>query len=290
MLPPLDVTTSALPASGDDEGQALEHERVELLERIERGLERPMLVLALAWAALVVVELTRGLSAGLEALLQAVWVIFVLEFLLRLTLAPRKLEYLRAHWLTAVALAVPALRVFRAFRAFRAMTLLRSVRVARGVRLLRVVAAANRGTRALGQTLRRRRVGYVVAATTLVVMVGAAGLLAFEGDAPDGAFRGFGEALWFTAMLITTIASERWPRTAEGRVLCFLLSLYAMGVLGYITAALASHFVGRDAQEADRSRGELSALHAELAALREEVRRLTGPPTTSTPTSEDHAP
>lgn len=268
------MTTPALPAADDaDDDADLERNRSELLARIERTLEWPMLVLGLAWIALIVLDLRGGLSAAHELALLAIWVVFVGEFLLRLALAPHKLEYLRAQWLTALSLALPALRVFRAFRVVR---VLRSVRVARGLGLVRIVGATNRGTRALGRTMQRRGLGYVVTATVLVVLVGAAGLWAFEADAPDGAFDSFGEVLWFTAMLITTIASERWPRTPEGRVLTFLLSLYAMGVLGYITAALASHFVGRDAEAAERARGDVAALRSEVLGLRDDVRALTG--------------
>lgn len=75
-------------------------------------------------------------------------------------------------------------------------------------------------------------------------------------------------------MLLTTIGSEYWPQTAEGRVLCFLMSLYGFGVFGYVTAALASFFIGRDA---DDDAGELAGAKAvkelseEIKALRAEV-------------------
>ncbi|MFC0389344.1 potassium channel family protein, partial [Muricoccus vinaceus] len=107
---------------------------------------------------------------------------------------------------------------------------------------------ANRGMNALRAGLRRRGLGYVAALTALVSLLGAAGMYAFE-RAPEveGGFSSFGDALWWTAMLMTTMGSDFWPRTAEGRVLCLLLATYAFAVFGYITAAFASFFVGRDA-------------------------------------------
>ena len=74
-------------------------------------------------------------------------------------------------------------------------------------------------------------------------------------------------------MLLTTIGSEYWPQTAEGRVLCFLLSLYSFGVFGYITAAVASFFIGRDADSAGELAGAraIEELRAEIAALHQEV-------------------
>jgi voltage-gated potassium channel len=74
-------------------------------------------------------------------------------------------------------------------------------------------------------------------------------MYAFE-QAPEveGGFTSFGDALWWTSMLLTTMGSAYWPVTAEGRVLCILLAVYAFAVFGYITAAFASFFVGRDTE------------------------------------------
>jgi voltage-gated potassium channel len=100
-------------------------------------------------------------------------------------------------------------------------------------------------------------------------------MLTFEATAEvEGGFANYADALWWTGMLLTTMGSEIWPRSLEGRILCFLLSLYGFAVFGYITASFASFFVGRDAAspEADTpSSGDLAALQAEIAALRADL-------------------
>ena len=64
---------------------------------------------------------------------------------------------------------------------------------------------------------------------------------------PDPAgIHDYGTALWWTAMLMTTMGSAYWPQTGEGRILCVLLALYAFAVFGYVTATLATFFVSRD--------------------------------------------
>ena len=50
-------------------------------------------------------------------------------------------------------------------------------------------------------------------------------------------------------MLLTTRGSDYWPRTGEGRLLCLLIAVYAFAVFGYVTAAIAAYFVGRDKDE-----------------------------------------
>ena len=105
----------------------------------------------------------------------------------------------------------------------------------------------------------------------LATLAGAAGIYAFEdrGDMPT-----YADALWWTAMLMTTMGSELWPQTGEGRVLCLALSLYAFAVFGYTTATIATFFVGRDADDSKAAiagASDLRAIRAELQALRREL-------------------
>jgi voltage-gated potassium channel len=216
-----------------------------------------------------VIELRWGLSAFLETIGTLVWVIFIIDFAVRLFISPDKLRYLKQNWLTVVALILPAFRVLRIVRMAR---LLRTARAARSLRLLRIVTSVNRGMKALSASFGRRGFGYVSALTAVVLFAGAGGMYAFENEVLEG-LDSYGVALWWTAMLLTSIGSEYWPQTAEGRVLCFLLSLYGFGVFGYVTAVLASFFIGRDADGAGELAGAraIKELRDEIAALHQEV-------------------
>lgn len=273
---------SDLDANGDPDHETadakeLQRERYELLRRLDGWLETPMLVLAFVWLALLALELIRGESDLFFNVGTAIWVVFIIDFTVSFVLAPAKVAYLKANWLTALSLLLPALRLFRIFRAFR---LLRLARTGRGLRLVRVVSSLNRGMRALGASLSRRGFGYVLALTVLVTFGGAAGMYALENEAAGGP-HSYGESLWWTSMIMTTMGSEYWPQTPEGRVLCVLLSLYAFGVFGYVTAALATFFVGRDADSDSAelpSAKQLTLLRDEVVALRGEIRTLTRQP------------
>jgi voltage-gated potassium channel len=238
--------------TGEAAGQ-ITRERWQLLRQFERMLEMPMVVLGFGWLALLVFELTGQLPPQWEHVSTAIWVLFVLDFALKLTLAPAKREFLKRNWLAALSLAVPALRVFRLARAVR---LLRMTRAVRAVRFARVLTGLNRALRSLRATMRRRGLGYVLGFTALVAFAGAAGMYAFEHVAGQrNGFESYTSSLWWTLMLLTSMGSEYWPKTGSGRALCLLLSIYGFAVFGYITAALASYFVGRDAEKnAQRSR------------------------------------
>lgn len=241
------MTPTRPDAQGSIE-EALRHERWALIERLTRLFEPVMVALAAVWLVLLVTDLLNsGLPRSLDVLMWAIWILFGTDFLAKLLIAPSRLGFLRKNWLTALSLALPALRIIRVVAAFR---FLRAVRVVRSVGLLRVVTSLNRGLSALGRTAERRGVGYLVAATALVIFVGAAAMSYFEtGDQSSSAsaatFRDYGDALWWTANTMTTGPVEQ-PRTPEGRLFGWLLSVWGLGVFGYLTAILASHFVGTD--------------------------------------------
>ncbi|CAN5713942.1 potassium channel family protein [soil metagenome] len=253
--------------------ERIKEERRSLVARLEDWLETPLLILGFVWLVLLVIELTGNLSPALGLAGTIIWIIFIVDFALKFLLAPDKTDYLKASWLTAISLIVPALRVFRIFRVFR---VLRAARAVRGVRLFRVLTSLNRGMKSLGASFTRRGFGYVVALSVIVTFAGAGGMLAFENET-EGGIKTYGEALWWTAMLLTSIGSDYFPQTAEGRVLCFILALYGFAVFGYVTATLATFFVGRDAEKADSEMvgaADINALRGEIALLREEIKLL----------------
>ena len=263
-------------AAGEEQeavSRQIKNERRDLVARLEEWLETPMLVLGFVWLALLVYELIWNLSPILEFGVTVIWIIFIVDFALKFALAPDKTDYLKANWLTALSLIVPALRVFRIFRVVR---VLRAARAVRGVRLFRVLTSLNRGMKALGASFGRRGFGYLVALSVIVTFAGAAGMLAFENEV-EGGIKTYGDALWWTAMMLTTIGSEYFPKTAEGRILCFVLALYGFAVFGYVTATLATYFVGRDAENKNTEiagSADINALRDEIAQLRAELKIL----------------
>lgn len=249
-------------------------EREELLEQISDLMERPMLLLSVAWLVLVVMDLAGYNRPWLDKLSWVIWAVFVLHFVLEFVIAPRKGEYLKTNWLTALALFLPALRILRIARLAR---VLRAARATRGLRLVRVVGTVNRGLRVARNTLARRGIGYVALINVIVLFLGAGGMFAFEKPTETGGagLPTYGEALWWTAMLLTTLGAGYEPVTLEGRILAWLLAVFALAVFGYVTASIASLFVQQDARAPDSETpgvNDLAALRDEIAALRREVR------------------
>jgi voltage-gated potassium channel len=89
----------------------------------------------------------------------------------------------------------------------------------------------------------------------------------------EGGFTSYSDALWWTAMLLTTMGSDYFPKTGEGRMLCLILAVYGFAMFGYVTATLATFFVNQDsdsrAKKEDREGSSLLELKQEITELRQ---------------------
>ena len=218
--------------------------REELRERLDRYLDLPLALASVLMVLIAVIEIggdVRGPWDGrLTVLGWALWGLFFVEFAAKFALAPNKRAYLRGHPLDVLVLLVPFLRFLRVLQVLRAT---------RALPVLRLLVFGGRGSGAAIALVRRRRLGQLALVSVLVVLIGAAAGYALEAGAPGATISGFGDALWWSAALVTTVGSELYPVTATGRVLGIFLMLYAVGVFSYFIASIASVLVGLDAQQ-----------------------------------------
>ncbi|TGC10709.1 ion transporter [Methanolobus halotolerans] len=241
--------------------EKFDQEREEILYQINQTLETPLILLSIIWLTLIVIDLLYGLPSFLQILSTAIWILFIVDFIIELYIAPRRKAYLSKNWLSAISLLLPPLRILKIFRSVR---LLKILRFSRPVNLARLISSFNRSLRIVRNTMKQRGLGYMIALTTLISLLGAAGMYSFE--YPN--FRSYGDALWWTGMIMTTLGSEYWPQTNEGRIMAFLLSVYALAIFGYITAAFASILLGKD--RASQSK-EIKELQKEIQLLSSKI-------------------
>ena len=236
-----------------DQTQEPAEVRQRLNQKLSRVLALPMAVASLLFLALFVASLALpGDSPHQEWLgpaITVIWALFVLEFAVRFAVAPECRVFLRRNWFDLLAVALPALRGLRAVRAFRALGGLgRLLASAGGVRLLslsRVWLVVGRGSGGVRQFLRASRFATVLAVTVLVVVVAAAIVMRFEHHAAGANIGTFGDALWWSAALVTTVASDKNPVTGVGRVVAVLVMVYGMAVFGYFMSCAVVFIQGR---------------------------------------------
>lgn len=241
-------------------------ERFELLQHVEDTLEPVMVGLGLAFLVLLLMDFASVPLVILgknrvNVLLQAIWLVFLVDFLLRFWIAPEKLAYLRKNWLGALSLVIPFLRPLRAFRA---------VWLIRQANLVRFLGGINRGIRVVRLVTRGRQFAFVAVLTGIVVVASAVGARYFDEGIPGATIHSFSDALWWSSTLATTMNSELYVVSPEARVIGILIRLYALGIAGYITASIASYLIGADAST--QAPGNSSPRDAEaIRGLREEI-------------------
>ncbi len=76
-------------------------------------------------------------------------------------------------------------------------------------------------------------------------------------------------------MVVSTMGSDYWPKTSEGRIVCLFLALYAFAVFGYVAATIASFFVGKENEEKNQEFLCQRDLLEEFKRLNEKVDSLT---------------
>lgn len=234
----------------------LDEEKSEILSLWDKWFEIPLIILGFCWLILIIIELSTGLSPLLENLSFTIWIIFILDFIVRFSIAPYKINYLKSNWITVIALIIPAFRVLRGFVLLKAT---------RSIYLVKVATSIRRGMQILGSVLGRHGFGYIIGLTFIIILLGAAGVQALEGK-----FKNYGDALWWTAMMITTMGTDFWPQTAEGRILCLGLAIYAFAIFGYITATVASVLIEKD----KKGKGEYQKLLDVLEEIKIEIKFL----------------
>jgi voltage-gated potassium channel len=207
--------------------------RVRVNGLIENHAFRWELVFAVLAIAFVGLDLafdqaTGAMASFVDSVELTLTLIFIFEFSLRLWAAPSRSRHLRRHWIDAVSLVPPV-------RALRLLRLLRLVRVFSGV--YRV------GMNVSGLSRHRGFASLVVTWLGLGAICSIA-LYAAERDAGSG-FRTPLDALWWGVGTLSTVGSDLFPVTVDGRIAAMLLMLLGVFLFSAITATITSFLVGK---------------------------------------------
>jgi voltage-gated potassium channel len=249
----------------------------ESLRRFEQYIELPMLVLSLAIIPLLVIPLVIHLSRpALDAFLAldwAIWAAFVVEYLVRLYLAPARLQFFRRNLFDLLIVALPFLRPLRIVRSARALRILRASRA---------VAFLGRAGQSAREIVTRHKLHYVLMVGIAIVFLGAVLTREFERGAPDATIKSFSDALWWAISTAGTLgAADKGPVTAAGRGVSVALMMFGLGVFGLIAASIASFFVREEEEEEvdpklDEALQRLARIEAALERLEAEPAKTLG--------------
>ena len=212
------------------------------MEKTLHDLEVPWMILGFVYLALYSVQVIADPPEPLYTILEvANWVIygvFALDLLLRAVLVGRDLRtlggflgFIRQHWLSILAVILPAFR---------------SLRVLRVVIVLRALEPF--------LTTRSHKLGVITGITMpLLLFTSAVSVLEAERGAEGSNIASFGDAVWWALASVTTVGyGDRFPVTEEGRLIATFLLIVGIGLFGALTALLAA-WVMRDDRESPKA-------------------------------------
>jgi voltage-gated potassium channel len=224
--------------------------REELLHRLERYTEMPLLILSFVMIPLLIGPMVWEMSPQEEStfvmLDYFIWAIFAIDLIIKVTISPHRLSYLRRHWLEVLVVVVPFFRPLRILRIF-----IFGSRAWVGVRrLVNVDFIIIYG------------IGLVIITATVVASV----------ERGEGAsINSFADALWWAVVTITTVGyGDMVPVSLAGRAVAFILMLGGIAFFSGVTANLASFLIKSN----DTEKKAVSRLVKEVEGLRQELAKL----------------
>jgi voltage-gated potassium channel len=207
-----------------------------------------MALLGIAWLIIAIVVVTARVNGSasivLVGTLFVLWAILLAEYLVRLVITPDRRGYLKRRWVEPATVAVPALQHWHLVGIEKMCLLLQEAE-------LRVEGI-----------LRHHSLFRVLVAAAATLVLGAWLVLLFEDNAKGSNIHSYPDALWWAIVTVTTVGyGDRYPISGGGRAVAVILMMLGIGLIGVLTATVASVFVK---EHTDASKEEYRKGHEDL--------------------------
>ena len=222
--------------------------RHDLVDNIERVTKYPLALLGIAWLVIAIVVLTKDLNGSastfLVGTLFVLWAIVLVEYAVRLVLTPDRRSYLKRRWVEPATVVVPPLQGWHL------------------VGMEKMSLLIYEGELRVETILRHHSLFRVLIAAAGTLFLGAWLVLLFEEKAKGSNIHNYPDALWWAIVTVTTVGyGDRYPVSAGGRAVAVVLMLVGIGLIGVLTATVASVFVK---EHTDANKEEFKKGHDEL--------------------------
>lgn len=169
--------------------------------------------------------------------------------------ARRRIHYLITWGWIDLLSSIPTIGVFRLGRAARVMRILR---VMRGLKSARTIAHFLAG--------KREQSAFLASLLLCLLMIVSCSIAILQFEVPAGGNIATAEdALWWAVSTMTTVGyGDRYPISAEGRVVAVFLMASGVGAFGMLSGLVASWFLSPAVEETDTDVQELKAMIQEL--------------------------
>ena len=160
---------------------------------------------------------------SLEIVGNIIWLLFVVDLLVRLVGSESLLNFIKSNWIEIIAVTLPFFRVLRILRVFLAI---------RGIKIFVADRAKATGL-------------YVALLAPLSWFTGAIVVLDVETQSSSSSINSLGEALWWSLTTITTVGyGDLYPVTFLGKIVAAVLMITGISLFSAGAAMFSSWILG----------------------------------------------
>ena len=164
--------------------------------------------------------------------------IFTLEYLLRLIVSDRKLQFIFSFYGVIDLLAILPFYITRSVD-LRSIRILRLFRLIRTLKLLRFSEAVQRFRKAF-EIVKEELILFLFAAA-LLLFITAVGIYYFENSAQPEHFKSVFHSMWWAIITLTTVGyGDFYPVTTGGKIFTSLILIIGLGIIAVPTGLIAS--------------------------------------------------
>ncbi|WP_434356959.1 potassium channel family protein [Parasalinivibrio latis] len=231
-----------------------------------------LLTLFLSFVSLMVVTTLLFLSRSdplFKSLLAVdflICIVFWIQLITDFFRSPKKLAYLKQHWVDFVA-SIPVIESLRFARLFQI------------IRLYRLLRKEQQILKIMKENRRESTVATILFLLVLLVMAGTGAIYFFEAGNPAANIQSSSDALWWVFVTISTVGyGDYFPVSFGGRAVAVVLMIAGVGLFGTISGLVTS-FISTPEQTMKRqlvteNRDQMNQILAQQAAIMRRLDRI----------------